>query len=105
MRSQATTLPEDSSPWVKMPSFFAQAEEVTMFETRCFGSQYWATRASDIEASLLVEGGERSVQRTGSQTTKARTLLLGSTSRTFSSAEAPRTQTFHVGESSTRTRS
>jgi hypothetical protein len=104
MRSQATGLAADLSPCVKMPSFAAQAEEVTQFETRRSGSQYCPTRVSGMDASLLLEGGPRSVQRTGSQTTKARTRLLRSSCRTFSSAEAPRTQTLHVGDSSTSTR-
>jgi hypothetical protein len=104
MTSQATALPDDSSPCVKIPSFAAHLEEVTQSETRRFGSQYWPTRVSGIDASLRVEGGPRSVQRTGSQTTKARTRPLRSSSRIFSSAEAPRTQTLQVGDSNTRTR-
>ncbi len=104
MRSQATTFPDDFSPFAKSPSLAAQAEEVTQFDTRCFASQYWFARASETDASLLVEGGPRSVQRTGSQTTKARTSLPCSSSRSFSSAEAPRTHTLQVGDSSTRTR-
>jgi len=87
-----------------MPSLDAQAEDMTDAETTCSGSQYWATRVSRIEASFRVDGAERSVQRMGSQTTKARSRLPRSSSRTLSSAEAPRTQTLQVGESSTRTR-
>ena len=103
MRSQAITVSEDFS-CLNMSFLAAQAEEMTKVETRCFGSQYWDTRASETDASLPVEGGPRSVQRTGSQTTKARISLSRSSSRTFSSAEAPRTQTLHVGESSTKIR-
>jgi hypothetical protein len=67
-------------------------------------SQYCETLSSDTNESALEVGGAKSLHKTGSQTTNTRIRCPPTVLSAASSAEAPRTQTGQVGESSARTR-